>query len=101
MIAASIIGAAAWLFLASDPSPIAWILALLVLSYTVLGYVYLSLTVETISPDADGPFGFEQIPQPTHRLETAPTSAELKTDLTKEIQHAAKAWGVDKKGHNR
>ena len=98
MIAASIIGAAAWLFLAGDPSPVAWILALLLLSYAVLGYVYLSLTVETISPDAADHFGFEQLPETAPRLEAAPASVDLKHELAKEIQHAAKAWGVDKKG---
>ena len=98
MIATSIIGAAAWLFLASDPSPLAWILALLLLSYVVLGYVYLSLTVETVSPDEAGPFGFEQLPETAPRLEIRPVSADVKHELTKEIQTAAKAWGVDKKG---
>jgi hypothetical protein len=37
------VAAGVWVFLTSDPSPVAWVLAILFVSYSILGYCLLEI----------------------------------------------------------
>jgi hypothetical protein len=45
---ACVIGASFWLFIASEPSPTAWIIAALVVAYAILGYMFLMLHLDEV-----------------------------------------------------
>ncbi len=73
----------------------AWILAWLLLCYVVLGYLFLMLCLDDLFPEG---FYDEVEPQraPIH-VEPAPSSSSSPAELVREINMAAKAWGIDKK----
>jgi hypothetical protein len=97
MITASVIGAVVWWFIASEPSPTAWILASLLFVYAVLGFVFLLLSLDDFFPASAIPIDAEQIPQPLLRHEPASADRDTRARLAEEITTAAKSWGIDKK----
>ena len=52
-ICSCIVGFGVWMFLTSDPSPVAWIIAWLLLAYLILGYCLLELHIMEMAPSGD------------------------------------------------
>jgi hypothetical protein len=57
-----ILGICVWVFISSDPSPTAWILALLLLTYLILGYCLLMIHLSELEQGAPVPVRAHQPP---------------------------------------
>jgi hypothetical protein len=100
MILFAVIYTGLWVFIASDPSPVAWVIAMLAFSYTILGYLYLELTFfEMVYSAAHVPPapGKQLAEPPVAQAHQAPDAHEV----YQRMQSAAKEWGTDKKGKGR
>jgi|GEM_PF-5784845 len=97
MIMASFFGAAVWLFVSSSPSPVAWVLAWLLISYTFLGYLFLEVCIYELENPRH--------PKPANAADVQPLLESLHTitdpEISENMKRAAKAWGMDKKKNGR
>ena len=65
----SVVGAGVWMFISSNPSPIAWIIAALILIYLILGYCLLEIYLMEAATGGS--------PVPVHAQNVAPLRLEV------------------------